>query len=218
VGAVTIEARELDVVRRLEAIRILPLATLEDPGEAEGVATALVAGGVPCLEVTFRTPAAEAALRRACEVDGLLVGAGTILTLEQAEVAAAAGAAFALAPGTNEDVVRRCRELGLPCFPGVATPSEVERARALGLRALKVFPAEQLGGAPFLRALAGPYPDVRFIPTGGIGPGTLADYLALPSVLAVGGSWLVAPDLLRAGDYAEIERRARDAAAMASSA
>jgi 2-dehydro-3-deoxyphosphogluconate aldolase/(4S)-4-hydroxy-2-oxoglutarate aldolase len=154
--------------------------------------------------------AALAALERVTAIEGLLACAGTVLTPEQAAAAAAAGAAFAVAPGTNEDVVAACRDLGLPFFPGVATPSEIERARQLGLHTLKVFPAEQVGGPAFLRAVSATYPDVRFLPTGGIGPANLRAYLDVPSVLAVGGSWLVKTELLRTGRFDEVERLTRE--------
>lgn len=213
--AAAIATTEEEVVRRLEALRVLPVATLEDADQAERVARALVAGGLPCLEVAFRSTGSAAALRRAREVDGLLVGAGTILSVEQADAASEAGAHFAVAPGTNEAVVERCRELGLPFFPGVATPSEIERARALGLRTLKVFPAATVGGAAFLRSVSATYPDVRFLPTGGIGPENASEYLAVPSVLAVGGSWLVRAGLVREGRFDEVERLAREAVELA---
>jgi 2-dehydro-3-deoxyphosphogluconate aldolase/(4S)-4-hydroxy-2-oxoglutarate aldolase len=203
--------READVVRRLEAARVLPVVTLDDADRAKPVAEALVRGGLPCIEIAFRSPAAAEALRQARLQEGLLVGAGTILTTEQATAAADAGAQFAVAPGTNEDVVACCRELGLPFFPGVATPSEIERARSMGLRTLKLFPASTVGGVNFLRAVSATYPDVRFIPTGGITPQTLHEYLAVPSVLAVGGSWLV-KDAKRPDD---VERLAREAVELA---
>lgn len=179
------------LLERLAAARVIPIATFDGAEQAEGTARALVAAGRECIEVTFRTAAAAEAIRRARAVGGLLVGAGTVLSPDQAREAAAAGADFALAPGLNEDVVRACEELGLPFFPGVATASEIERARGLGLRTLKVFPAATVGGPAFLRAVSDTYPDVRFIPTGGIGPESVAEYFAVPSVLAVGGSWLV---------------------------
>lgn len=141
----------------------------------------------------------------------MLVGAGTVLSPEQARAAFEAGAQFALAPGTSGEVVDCCRELGLPFFPGVATPTEIERARRLGRHTVKVFPIAQLGGVGFLRAVSATYPDVRFIPTGGIGPDSLADYLALESVVACGGSWLVRRELLREGRFDEVERLARGA-------
>jgi 2-dehydro-3-deoxyphosphogluconate aldolase / (4S)-4-hydroxy-2-oxoglutarate aldolase len=202
---------EDDVVTRLGRARVVPVASLDDGDQAEATARALQRGGLDCIEITFRTAAAVEALRRARAVDGMLVGAGTVLSPEQAAVAADAGADFAVAPGTNPAVVEACRALGLPFFPGVATPSEIETARALGRTTLKLFPAAQVGGVGFLRAVSATYPDVRFLPTGGIGADTAADYLAVPSVLAVGGSWLVRPELLRAGRFDEVERLAREA-------
>jgi 2-dehydro-3-deoxyphosphogluconate aldolase / (4S)-4-hydroxy-2-oxoglutarate aldolase len=202
---------EDDVVTRLGRARVVPVASLDDGDQAEATARALQRGGLDCIEITFRTAAAAEALRRARAVDGMLVGAGTVLSPEQAAVAADAGADFAVAPGTNPAVVEACRALGLPFFPGVATPSEIETARALGRTTLKLFPAAQVGGVGFLRAVSATYPDVRFLPTGGIGADTAADYLAVPSVLAVGGSWLVRPELLRAGRFDEVERLAREA-------
>jgi 2-dehydro-3-deoxyphosphogluconate aldolase/(4S)-4-hydroxy-2-oxoglutarate aldolase len=202
---------EDDIVTRLGRARVVPVASLDDGDQAEATARALQRGGLDCIEITFRTAAAAEALRRARAVDGMLVGAGTVLSPEQAAVAADAGADFAVAPGTNPAVVEACRALGLPFFPGVATPSEIETARALGRTTLKLFPAAQVGGAGFLRAVSATYPDVRFLPTGGIGADTVADYLAVPSVLAVGGSWLVRPELLRAGRFDEVERLAREA-------
>jgi len=202
---------EPDVVARLGRARVVPVASLDDGDQAEATARALQRGGLDCIEVTFRTAAAAEAIRRARAVDGMLVGAGTVLSPEQAAEAADAGADFAVAPGTNAAVVEACRRLDLPFFPGVATPSEIETARALGRTTLKLFPAAQVGGTGFLRAVSATYPDVRFLPTGGIGPDDAAEYLAVPSVLAVGGSWLVRPELLRAGRFDEVERLARDA-------
>ncbi len=207
---------ESEVADRLASARVVPVTTVDDPDQAESVARALVAGGLPCVEIAFRTPAAAEAIRRARSVDGMLVGAGTVLSPEQGEAAAEAGAQFAVAPGTNDEVVSRCRELGLPFFPGVATPTEIEHARELGLSTLKVFPVSTLGGVAFLRAVSATYPDVRFLPTGGIGPDSLADYLAVPSVLACGGSWLVKEELLRGGRFDEVERLAREAVELAS--
>jgi 2-dehydro-3-deoxyphosphogluconate aldolase/(4S)-4-hydroxy-2-oxoglutarate aldolase len=202
---------EEDIITRLGRARVVPVASLDDGDQAEATARALQRGGLDCIEITFRTAAAAEALRRARAVDGMLVGAGTVLSPEQAAVAAAAGADFAVAPGTNPAVVEACGSLGLPFFPGVATPSEIETARTLGRTTLKLFPAAQVGGVGFLRAVSATYPDVRFLPTGGIDADTAADYLAVPSVLAVGGSWLVRPELLRAGRFDEVERLAREA-------
>ncbi len=197
-------------------MRVLPVVTVEDAGQIEPLCEALAAGGLACLEIAFRSEAALEAVRRAGDIDGFLVGAGTVLSPDQAEAACTAGASFAVAPGTNEEVVTACRELGLPFFPGIATPSEIERARQLGLHTLKVFPAAQVGGPGFLRAVTATYPDVRFLPTGGIGPENLAEYLSVPSVVAVGGSWLVKPELLHDGRFEEIERLAHEAVRLAA--
>lgn len=194
--------------------RILPVLAVNDADQAEAACRALLAGGVACAEITFRTDAAVDAIRRVSAISGLLVGAGTVLSAEQADLAAQAGAKFAVAPGTNDSVVAACRDLGLPFFPGVATPSEIEHARALGCRTLKVFPASTVGGVAFLRAVSATYSDVRFIPTGGIGAGNLAEYLAVPSVVACGGSWLCDKRLLDAGQYNEVERLSREAMEM----
>lgn len=210
-GAAPSAAAESQIVERLAAARVIPVASLDDGDQAEATARALVRGGIGCIEVTFRTAAAAEAIRRACQVEGVLVGAGTVLSAEQAHEAAGTGARFAVAPGLNEDVALACCESGLPFFPGVATAGEIERARALGLRTLKVFPAATVGGPAFLRAVSATYPDVRFIPTGGIGADSMQDYLAVPSVLAVGGSWLVKEGLLRDGRFDEVERLAREA-------
>lgn len=199
------------VIDRLRAYRVVPVATIEDPARAPDVGTALRAGGVGCIEITFRHPGAAEAIRLAREVNGLLVGAGTVLSAEQAREAHDAGAAFAVAPGTNEEVVLACEDIGLPFFPGVATASEIEHARVLGCSVVKVFPAAQVGGPGFLRAVSATYPDVGFIPTGGVDASNLADYLAVPSVIACGGSWLVRPELVREGRFDEIERLAREA-------
>jgi 2-dehydro-3-deoxyphosphogluconate aldolase / (4S)-4-hydroxy-2-oxoglutarate aldolase len=186
------------------------MTTVDDADQAEQAALALARGGIACIEITLRTDAALEALRRVREtVEGVLLGAGTVLTTEQAQAAAGLGADFAVAPGLNEEVVHCCRNLGLPFFPGVATPTEIERARQLGLQTLKVFPVAQLGGAAFLRAVSATYPDVRFVPSGGIDADSVADYLSVPAVLACGGSWLVKPALLRAGRFDEVERLAR---------
>jgi 2-dehydro-3-deoxyphosphogluconate aldolase/(4S)-4-hydroxy-2-oxoglutarate aldolase len=209
-------ATEADVVARLQRARVLPVATVEDPDRVEDVCNALVSGGVDCIEIAFRSDAASEALRRAARVEGCLVGAGTLLSVGQVETAVEAGAQFGVAPGTSPQVVAACRELELPFFPGVATPTEIERARHEGCRVLKVFPADQVGGPGFLRAVTATYPDVRFLPTGGVGPDNLRDYLAVRSVLAVGGSWLVAPDLVRDGRFEEIERLAREAVELAA--
>ncbi|HZN70361.1 MAG TPA: bifunctional 4-hydroxy-2-oxoglutarate aldolase/2-dehydro-3-deoxy-phosphogluconate aldolase [Micromonosporaceae bacterium] len=187
--------------------RIVPVVVLADSAGAEPLAGALVAGGLHCVEVTFRTDAAADVIRAMAVRPELVVGAGTVLTAEQAEQAVVAGARFVVSPGFGPAVVRRCQELGVPVFPGIATATEIQMALDAGLDTVKFFPAEQLGGVGMVKALSAPFRTVRFIPTGGVDTGNLADYLAVPSVLAVGGTWMVAPDLLAAGDWAEVTRR-----------
>jgi 2-dehydro-3-deoxyphosphogluconate aldolase/(4S)-4-hydroxy-2-oxoglutarate aldolase len=189
--------------------------TLDEPDTAAAVACALLAGGISCLEITFRRPGAAEAIRAAREVEGMLIGAGTVLSTAQADAAVAAGADFAVAPSSNDLVVRQCQDLGLPFFPGVATPTEIAHAAGLGLTVVKVFPAAQVGGPAFLRAVAATYPELGFVPTGGINPENLADYLAIPEVVACGGSWLVPRDLVAKRDYARITELASAAAAVA---
>jgi 2-dehydro-3-deoxyphosphogluconate aldolase/(4S)-4-hydroxy-2-oxoglutarate aldolase len=189
-------SQEQAVGERLRVCRIVPVVTLEDPATASSVAAALLAGGITCIEIAFRRPGAADAIRAAREAGDILVGAGTVLSIEQANAALKAGADFAVAPGTNESIVAHCRDIGLPFFPGVATATEIDRARGLGLDVLKVFPAAQLGGPTFLRAVSATYPDVRFLPTGGVTAENVREYLAVPAVVACGGSWLVPPDLL----------------------
>ena len=203
------------VVERVRAARVVPVTTLDDPRQVEPTCRALVRAGLPCIEIAFRTPAAEEALVAARVVSGMLVGAGTVLSPEQAVAAAAAGADFAVSPALNEDVVTACRDAGLPFFPGVATPSEVDHARMLGLTTLKLFPAQQLGGPAYIHAVAAAYRDVSFLPTGGVSLETLHGYLAESSVVACAGSWLVKQDVLRAGRYDEVERLAREAMELA---
>jgi 2-dehydro-3-deoxyphosphogluconate aldolase/(4S)-4-hydroxy-2-oxoglutarate aldolase len=205
-----------DVLCRLSQLRVLPVATVSAE-RAEQVGRVLVTAGLPCIEIAFRTDDAATAIERARRVEGLLVGAGTVRTREQARAAAAAGAAFAVAPALNEEVVECCRELDLPFFPGVATPTEIDRAVQLGVRTLKVFPVAAVGGVGFLRAVSATYPECRFIPTGGVDEANLRDYLALPSVLCCGGSWIVGNGMIGEVDYAELARRVGAACKLASS-
>jgi len=184
--------------------RLVPVVVLADADRAEGLADALVAGGLPVAEVTFRTPAAADAVRRMAKHPDLVVGAGTIVRPEQVDEAVDAGARFVVSPGLSRAVVTRARERGVAVLPGVVTPTEVIAALDLGIDTMKFFPAAQYGGVATLKALAAPFPDVRFVPTGGISPTDLADYLSLPTVPAVGGSWMVRPDLVDAGDFAAV--------------
>jgi 2-dehydro-3-deoxyphosphogluconate aldolase/(4S)-4-hydroxy-2-oxoglutarate aldolase len=200
------------LVARLRQVGVVPVVELPRPEDAVPLAGALVAGGLSCVEITLRTPGAVegiAAIRAA--FPDILLGAGTVLSILQLETAIAAGADFVVAPGTNPDIVEASLVRGLPILPGVSTPSEVETALALGLRTVKLFPAELLGGAAWVRALCGPYRDVTFVPTGSITPDTLPGYLAIPQVLACGGSWMVKPAVIEAGDFATIEQLASDA-------
>jgi len=205
-----------DVIERLAKLRVVPVLTAVDADEAEHACRALVAGGLSAVEITFRTDVAAEAIRRAAGVDGLLVGAGTVLSSEQLEQAVAAGARFAVAPGTNDRVVEAAQRADVPFIPGVATPSEIEHARALGCIVLKVFPASVVGGPAFLKAVAPVYPDVRFVPTGGVNPDNLVSYLEVPAVLACGGTWICERKLLEDRRFDEIERRAREAVELAS--
>ena len=195
---------------------IVPVVVLQELDTAVPVAAALAEGGLPVAEVTFRTAvAADAIARIAAETD-VLVGAGTVVRPEQVDEAVAAGAQFIVTPGLSARVIERCRELDVLVIPGVATATEVIAALDLGLDLLKLFPAEAAGGVALLRALRGPFPDVRFVPTGGIGPANAAAYLALASVPAVGGSWMVAPELIAARDFAAVTRLTREALVLAA--
>lgn len=197
---------DADVVSVIGAARILPVVVLADPAGAQPLADALLAGGLRTAEVTFRTTAAADAIAAMATRPQLLVGAGTVLTVEQVDRAVEAGARFVVSPGFGPAVVRRCQQLGVPVFPGVSSATEIQLALDAGLDTVKFFPAEQLGGIGMVAALAAPFRSVRFIPTGGVTTANLAGYLAHPAVLAVGGTWMVAPRLLDAGDWAEVTR------------
>jgi len=205
------------VLERIASMRIVPMIVIDDPDDAVPLARALSDGGLPCVEVTFRTPRAVEALRRiAGELPDVLVGAGTVLTPAQVAEARAAGARFVVAPGFNAGVVEFCQSVELPVFPGVCTPTEIEMALGAGLSVLKFFPAEPIGGLPFLKAVAAPYTTVSFIPTGGIGPSNLASYLAFPRVVACGGSWLAPNDWIATRQFDRIRDTARAAVAIAN--
>ena len=196
----------------------MPVIVLDDPGLAVDLAHALVAGGIRHLEVTLRTAAARGAIRRIRDaVPQALVGAGTVLDARQWRQACDAGALFGVSPGWSDELAHAAVDRGLPFLPGVATASEAMRAMRDGFTLLKLFPAEAVGGRALLRALHGPLPAARFCPTGGIGAHNAADYLALPNVVCVGGSWLAPADALAARDWMRIEALARDAAALPAS-
>jgi len=205
----------MDLTVALFDAGVVPVVTVSRPEQALPIAKALLAGGLTCVEVTFRSAAAPAAIEAIrAHLPALLVGAGTILTTAQADAAIAAGASFIVAPGLNPTVVDHVLGRGIPMLPGVCTPSEIEQALARGLGLVKLFPAGAMGGVEFLRALAGPYPTVRYVPTGGITPANVAEYLAVPFVAAVGGTWLATPDVVAAGEWETIRGLAADAAAM----
>jgi len=206
------------VLERFAAMRVLPVIVIDDPDDALPLARALIDGGLPCAEVTLRTPRAVEALRRIVgELPDMLVGAGTVLTPGQAAEARGAGARFIVAPGFNAGMVEFCQSVNLPVFPGVCTPTEIEMALGAGLSVLKFFPAEPIGGLPFLKAVAAPYTTVSFMPTGGIGPSNLASYLAFPRVVACGGSWMAPNDWIAAGQFDRIRDTTRAAVAIANS-
>ncbi|WP_175007959.1 bifunctional 4-hydroxy-2-oxoglutarate aldolase/2-dehydro-3-deoxy-phosphogluconate aldolase [Cellulosimicrobium sp. TH-20] len=199
--------------------RVVPVVVVDDAVQGVLVASALRDGGLPVAEVTFRTAGARAAIEAiARDVPDVLVGAGTVVTAAQVDEAVDAGARFLVSPGLSAGVVRRAQELGVPVVPGVATPSDVIAALDLGLDVVKLFPANVVGGPAAVTAFSAPFPGLRFVPTGGVSAANLLDYLALPAVLAAGGSWMVDAALVRAGDTAEITRRTREAVALAASA
>jgi 2-dehydro-3-deoxyphosphogluconate aldolase/(4S)-4-hydroxy-2-oxoglutarate aldolase len=196
---------------RIDALRLLPIVVIDKTEHAATLGEVLASGGLPLVEVTFRTPVAESAVRTLAQRGDLLVGAGTILTTEQADRAIDAGAKFLVAPGTNPKVIEYALKRAVPIVPGVATPSEIELATSLGAEVLKFFPAETMGGVAALKAFAGPYPHARFIPTGGITPELLPGYLRLSSVVACGGSWMAPRELLAAGRFDAIAALVEDA-------
>ena len=205
-----------DVVTRLRSIRVVPVITIGDPAHAVPLARALAAGGLPCAEVTFRTAAAaESIARITAEVPELFVGAGTVLTPTQADAASEAGAQFIVAPGFGPRVVEYCQSRAIPVFPGIATPTEIEAALEMGLRTLKFFPAEAMGGLAYLKAIAAPYVEVSFMPTGGINAANIASYLAFDRVVACGGSWMAPADWIAAGQFERIREASRRAADVA---
>lgn len=205
-----------DVVAHLGRCRLIPVIVIEDAKEAAPLARALLEGGLPCAEVTFRTDAAAEAIREMAARKEMVVGAGTVLTPKQADQAVEAGASFIVTPGFDSAVVRHCLDRKLPIFPGTATPTEIGAAHSMGLDIVKFFPAEAFGGVKTLQAVSGPYPKMRFIPTGGIAAKNLRDYLAFPRVFACGGSWMCSPELLKARRFDEVTRLAREAVALAA--
>jgi len=200
---------------RMYKAGVLPVIAIESPEQALPLADALIAGGLPVAEITFRTAAAaEVITILKAERPQLFLGAGTILSVENLVKAHELGALFGVAPGLNPAICRKAQEMGFPFFPGVVTPSEIEEGLSFGTRILKFFPAEVSGGTAMLKALGGPYPEVLFIPTGGVSADNLADYLALRNVLACGGSWLVEGSVRDKEDLEDIADRCRAAVAL----
>jgi 2-dehydro-3-deoxyphosphogluconate aldolase/(4S)-4-hydroxy-2-oxoglutarate aldolase len=193
---------------------VIPVLVVEDASTAALLARALVRGGLPALEVTLRTPAALEAIREMAAVEGGVVGAGTLLTEADVEAAKAAGASFGVSPGATRRLLDACEANDLPLLPGAATPSEAMHLLERGYAVQKFFPAEGNGGAAVLRAWGAPIPQVRFCPTGGVSLGNARDYLALPNVACVGGSWVAPAAMVRTGDWASIERLATEAAGL----
>lgn len=202
-----------EVLQKMGQIGIIPVVVLNDVTDAKPLAKALLDGGLPCAEVTFRTEAAEESIRvMAEEYPQLLVGAGTVLTTEQVDRAVAAGAKFIVSPGLNPKVVQYCLDKGVPVTPGVVTPGEIEKALELGLDVVKFFPAEPSGGLPMIKAMAAAYTKLKFMPTGGISAGNVADYLKSDKILACGGSWMVKGEMISKGEFDKITELCREAA------
>ncbi|EKO3982185.1 keto-hydroxyglutarate-aldolase/keto-deoxy-phosphogluconate aldolase [Vibrio fluvialis] len=196
--------------QRLQQIKIVPVIAINDAAHAVPLAKVLVENGLPCAEVTFRTDAAQESIRLMRDAyPELLIGAGTVLTTQQVDQAISAGADFIVSPGLNPTTVKYCQQRGIAIVPGVNNPSLVEQAMELGLKTLKFFPAEPSGGVAMLKALSAVYP-VQFMPTGGVNPRNVADYLAIPSVVACGGTWMVPSDLMDSGNWDEIARLVRE--------
>lgn len=204
------------IVEQFYQYGVVPVVVLEDAKDAVRLAKALMDGGLPCAEVTFRTEAAEDAIRlMSKEYPDMLVGAGTVLTIDQVDRAVAAGARFIVSPGFDPEIVDYCLEKNVPVFPGCITPSEVAQAAKRGIEVVKFFPAEQAGGVAMIRSLAAPYTGMKFMPTGGISAKNLRDYLECDKILCCGGSWMVKSDLIHQGEFDRIRDLTREAVELA---
>ncbi len=202
-----------EVIKKLGNIGIVPVVAIDDAKDALPLGEALIEGGLPCAEVTFRTDAAEETIKRmSAELSDMTVGAGTVLTIEQVDRAVEAGAKFIVSPGTNPEVVKYCMKNAIPITPGVVTPSEIELALSCGVDILKFFPAEPSGGLAMIKALAAPYVNVSCMPTGGISSQNGRDYLKYERICACGGSWMVKKELINEGRFDEIKQLTREAA------
>ena len=202
----------MDMIEKLSLAGIVPVIKVEDANDAVPLCKALADGGLPVAEITFRSDAAEESIRRVhAQLPEVILGAGTVLTTEQVDRAVAAGATYIVSPGLNPEVVKHCQKVGVPIVPGCANPSDIEVALSLGLKTVKFFPAEALGGLNLIKAMSAPYGGVTFLPTGGIGENNLLDYLSFPKIVACGGSWMVDQKALEAQDWAKIETLTRNA-------
>ena len=200
------------ILEQIQKIGIVPVVVINDEKDAVPLAKALCAGGLPCAEVTFRTAAAAGAIKAMTEAfPNMCVGAGTVLNAEQVDAAVAAGAKFIVSPGLNPNTVKYCIEKGVPITPGTSSPSDIEVAIELGLDVVKFFPAEQSGGLAKIKAMAAPYVNMKFMPTGGINAKNITSYLDFPKIIACGGSWMVPGDLISAGEWDKIEQLTREA-------
>lgn len=201
-----------EILKEISRMGIVPVIALDDAKDAKPLAQALCEGGLPCAEVTFRTAAAEESIRiMAQEFPEMLVGAGTVLTTEQVDRAVAAGAKFIVSPGLNPKVVKYCVDKNIPITPGTSSPTDIEQAIELGLEVVKFFPAEASGGLAKIKAMAAPYVNMKFMPTGGINAKNLIDYLNFPKIIACGGSWMVSKDMITAGEFDKIRDMTKEA-------
>ena len=202
----------MDVLKRLADSVVVPVVVLEKAEDAIPTANAMLAGGIDTMEITFRTACAADAIKAVADhCPDMLVGAGTVLNLEQAKLAVSMGAKFIVSPGYNEDVVKHCIDIDLPVLPGTVTPSEVTAAENLGLKVTKFFPAAQYGGLNTIKALAAPFVGHRFMPTGGVSTANVEEYLSSSAIIACGGTWMVKPALFADGDFSKVEQIAREA-------
>ena len=201
-----------ELLQRVEELGVVPVVVLNDAKDAAPLAKALCEGGLPCAEVTFRTDAAEESIRiMSQEFPQMLIGAGTVLTTEQVDRAVAAGAKFIVSPGFDPEIVDYCLSKDILILPGCITPSEIAQAVKRGLKVIKFFPAEQFGGIDTIKALAAPYTNMRFMPTGGISAKNLPDYLSFKKIVACGGSWMVKGDMIAAGEFDKIKEMTKEA-------
>ena len=202
----------MEMIEKLSLAGIVPVIKVEDAADAVPLCRALSDGGLPVAEITFRSDAAQEAIRRVhAELPDVILGAGTVITREQVDRAIEAGAAYIVSPGINPDIVHYCQEKDVPIVPGCANPSDIEVALSLGLKTVKFFPAEPLGGIKLIKAMSAPYGSVTFLPTGGINEQNLNDYLSFPKIVACGGSWMVPGDAVAQKDWKRIEELTRSA-------